>query len=132
MAHPMLKKSLNLFMIEQELVHSFAKSYIFLYVFIRLINYYACILHFHLNISLAAFNKSFLFVKSFQFCSLKISQTYCCRPRVFCGGVQTKKMFQLVSQCHHSIFCPLIPKLYSVKSEHYVKQILLSHWLITL
>ena len=38
--------------------------------------------------------------------------------RVFSWGVQTKKMFQLVSQCHYLTFCPLIPKLCSVKSEH--------------
>ena len=38
--------------------------------------------------------------------------------RVFSGGVQTNKMFQLVFQCHYPTFCPLIPKLCSVKSEH--------------
>ena len=30
-------------------------------------------------------------------------------------------MFQLVSQCHHPTFSPLIPKPCSVKSEHYVQ-----------
>ena len=41
-------------------------------------------------------------------------------------------MFHLVSWCHHPKFCPLIPKLCSVKSEHYFQCILVSHWLKTL
>ena len=38
--------------------------------------------------------------------------------RVFSGGVQPKKIVQMVSQCHHPTICPLIPKQCSVKSEH--------------
>ena len=38
--------------------------------------------------------------------------------RVFSEGVQPKKIVQMVSQYHHPTFCPLIPKLCSVKSEH--------------
>ena len=45
--------------------------------------------------------------------------------------VETKKI-QLVSQCHHPTFSPLILKLCSVKSDYYVQYILVSHWLITL
>ena len=57
----------------------------------------------------------FLFL---SFCLLDLCLYVSPYTRVFSGGVQTNKMFQLVSQCHYPTFCPLIPKLCSVKSEH--------------
>ena len=56
------------------------------------------------------------FVRS-PFTNNQVSAVAVFPSRVFSRGVQTKKMFQLVSQCHYPTFCPLIPKLCSAESE---------------
>ena len=85
---------------------------------------------FHFSLKFWSSNKSKVLslITVFNFRLHSVIQTLFCMVSLNVKGINstghfwrcsTKKIVQLDSHCHHPSFCPLIPKLCSVKSQHW-------------